>query len=271
MNKLLALLFLLSTTLSAQVTYEEVKDPENKIRGKYESYTAINGKTYQVGDLFVLQYATNGMYLSIFSPGLMPTYAKESPNEVVKVEKFKGQHIMGTGIMYAMVVGDNNKNYQIAIDAALETKEIKEYNQGVTVESVYDEMDETTTFQTSSLTIADGTMPYLDFDIKKMGNGKFYLRAYYRSSYRLAACFRQNDPIKIKTDTNGIIELTNVMNTECGNSGIVAYEVPKNILEKLANSKWTLMRLYNSEPFLEYRPDGNEDYFAQLANAILNY
>lgn len=269
--KFLLFLILVPISLNAQVTYDEVKDPDTKIRGKYESYTAYDGNTYKVGDLFVLQFAEAGTYISVFNPGMLMTMKTESPNEVIRIEKFKAQHIMGNGLMYAMVVGNKNKKYQVAIDMALQMKEVRPYNKGVKVESIYDEMDETTTFQTSSLTIADGIRPYLDVDIRKVSTGKYYLRMYYRSKYRLDGCFSKDDELKIKTNLHGVIELTNVMKTECGNSGVLAYEVPKNILEKLAESKWSLMRIYSSGPYIEYRPDGNEDYFEQLASAILEY
>tara|TARA_R110000737_G_C14482921_1_gene468851 strand:+ start:84 stop:905 length:822 start_codon:yes stop_codon:yes gene_type:complete len=269
---LLLMVFTISVHLTAQATYEQVSDPEQKIRGKYDSYTARNGKTYQVGDLLTLKYAAaKGMYASIYSTGLVLISKIESPNEVLEIEGFKALHNFGGSAMYALVKDSNKKKWQIAIDSALELKEIADYNKGVTVESKYDEMEETTSFSTSTLTIADGIMPYLDFSITKVSTGKYYLRAFYKSKYNLSGCFRKDDNIKIKTDKHGIIELINVLNTECGDSGVVAYEVPENLLVQLSESNWELMRLYNSEPYLEYKPDGNSDYFAKLAIAILEY
>ncbi|MDO6473607.1 hypothetical protein [Maribacter sp. 1_MG-2023] len=274
MRQLLFLIFItINLNLTGQVTYEQVSDPNQKIRGRYDSYKASNGITYHVGDLLTLKYAAikNGMYSTIFSTGLVMSYKTESPNEVLEIEDFKAIHTFGVSAMYAIVKGADKKKYQMVIDSALELKEIAEYNKGITVETKYDEMEETTSFHTSNLTIAYNNSPYIDISIAKLHTGKYYLRVYYKSRYNLDGCFREDDVIKIKTDEHGIIELANVLNTECGDSGSLAYEIPENILLKLSESKWELMRLYNSDSYLEYKPDGNEDYFSELSNAIIKY
>ncbi|SHK72341.1 hypothetical protein SAMN04488007_3671 [Maribacter aquivivus] len=274
MRHLFFLIYIITqVNLFGQVTHDQVSNPDIKIRGKYDSYTAINEKTYHVGDLLTLKYAASGRssYASIFGTGLTMTFKPESPNEVIEILEFKALHnSIGSG-MYAIFKDSRNKKLQIAIDTALELKEIADYDKGVTVEKIYDEMEETTSFHTSRLTIAYQSSPYIDFSIAKVHSGKYYLKAYYKSRYRLEGCFRQDDIIKIKTDLHGIIELTNVLKTECGDSGSLAYEIPENILIKLTDSKWDLMRLYNSDHYIEFKPDGNEDYFSQLANAIIKY
>lgn len=271
------LLFLIIITTSinifGQVTYEQVSDPDEKIRGKFDSYTASNGKTYQKGDLLKLKYAAaNKVYYStIYTTGLGMTFKTESPNEVMEITEFKALHNFGGSGMYAMVKSSNNKKYQIAIDTALDLKEIEGYDKSIIVETRYDEMEETTSYHTSRLTIAYESRPYIDFSMAKLNSGKYYLMAYYNSRYRLEGCFRQDDAIKIKTDIHGVIELSNILKTECGDSGSLAYEIPENILSKLTESKWELMRVYNSEHYLEYKPDGNGDYFSQLSKAIIKY
>ncbi|OQD44034.1 hypothetical protein BUL40_00310 [Croceivirga radicis] len=270
--RFIILLFLAVNLTNAQTSYSEVSNPDKKIRGKFDSYTAYNDETYKVGDKFNLQIAANnGVYLSVFRPGLMMSYSPENFGEIIEILKFKAQHTMGYGYMYAIAKGENENTYQIAFDEALRLKEIKKFSDNIQVKEIYDEMNETTTYETTSVTIAYKSQPYLDFDIRKLTGGKYYLRVLYRSRYDIDGCFRKNDKIQIKTDKYGIIELNNVLETVCGDTGVLAYEIPKNLLEKLSSSNWTLMRVHHSEMYLEYKPDGNDDYFAQISNAILKY
>ena len=68
------------------------------------------------------------MYASIYSTGLVLISKIESPNEVLEIEGFKALHNFGGSAMYALVKDSNKKKWQIAIDSALELKEIADYN-----------------------------------------------------------------------------------------------------------------------------------------------